>query len=57
MEPKLDFSAIRFRIDRVSHPVYQVPAVVMIAMTARIKLLGGWISLKNVVHTIGALKH
>jgi general secretion pathway protein E len=33
-------AAIRFRIDGVLHQVYQVPAVVMIAMTARIKLLG-----------------
>lgn len=40
LEPKRDFSAIRFRIDGVLHQVYQVPAVVMIAMTARIKLLG-----------------
>ncbi|MDP5007776.1 MAG: GspE/PulE family protein, partial [Glaciimonas sp.] len=40
MEPKRDFSAIRFHIDGVLHQVYQVPAVVMIAMTARIKLLG-----------------
>ncbi|KAF3999297.1 GspE/PulE family protein [Glaciimonas immobilis] len=40
MEPKRDFSAIRFRIDGVLHQVYQVPAIVMIAMTARIKLLG-----------------
>ncbi|MFI4940754.1 MAG: GspE/PulE family protein [Burkholderiales bacterium] len=40
LEPKRDFSAIRFRIDGILHQVYQVPAVVMIAMTARIKLLG-----------------
>ena len=40
LEPKRDFSVIRFRIDGVLHQVYQVPAVVMIAMTARIKLLG-----------------
>jgi general secretion pathway protein E len=40
LEPKRDFSTIRFRIDGVLHQVYQVPAVVMIAMTARIKLLG-----------------
>jgi len=40
LEPKRDFCAIRFRIDGVLHQVYQVPAVVMIAMTARIKLLG-----------------
>jgi general secretion pathway protein E len=40
LEPKRDFAMIRFRIDGVLHQVYQVPAVVMIAMTARIKLLG-----------------
>jgi general secretion pathway protein E len=40
LEPKRDFGAIRFRIDGVLHQVYQVPAIVMIAMTARIKLLG-----------------
>jgi general secretion pathway protein E len=40
LEPKRDVAAIRFRIDGVLHQVYQVPAVVMIAMTARIKLLG-----------------
>ncbi|WP_136418437.1 GspE/PulE family protein [Herbaspirillum sp. ST 5-3] len=40
LEPKRDLGAIRFRIDGVLHQVYQVPAAVMIAMTARIKLLG-----------------
>ena len=40
LEPKRDFAAIRFRIDGVLHTVYQVPASVMMAMTARIKLLG-----------------
>jgi general secretion pathway protein E len=40
LEPKREAGAIRFRIDGVLHQVYQVPAVVMIAMTARIKLLG-----------------
>jgi len=40
LEPKRDFCSIRFRIDGVLHQVYQVPAVVLIAMTARIKLLG-----------------
>ena len=40
LEPKRDMASIRFRIDGVLHQVYQVPAVVMIAMTARIKLLG-----------------
>jgi general secretion pathway protein E len=40
LEPKRDLGMIRFRIDGVLHPVYQVPPVVMLAMTARIKLLG-----------------
>jgi general secretion pathway protein E len=40
LEPKRDLGAIRFRIDGILHQVYQVPAIVMIAMTARIKLLG-----------------
>jgi len=40
LEPKRDLGVIRFRIDGVLHQVYQVPAVVLIAMTARIKLLG-----------------
>jgi general secretion pathway protein E len=40
LEPKREVASIRFRIDGVLHQVYQVPAVVMIAMTARIKLLG-----------------
>ncbi len=40
LEPKREMALIRFRIDGVLHQVYQVPAAVMIAMTARIKLLG-----------------
>jgi general secretion pathway protein E len=40
LEPKRDMGTVRFRIDGVLHQVYQVPAVVLIAMTARIKLLG-----------------
>ncbi|MCG2582749.1 GspE/PulE family protein [Massilia sp. TS11] len=40
LEPKRDIAVIRFRIDGVLHQVYQVPASVMMAMTARIKLLG-----------------
>jgi general secretion pathway protein E len=40
LEPKREVGVIRFRIDGVLHQVYQVPAVVLIAMTARIKLLG-----------------
>ncbi|GAB3439383.1 ATPase, T2SS/T4P/T4SS family [Massilia solisilvae] len=40
LEPKREFALVRFRIDGVLHQVYQVPTAVMIAMTARIKLLG-----------------
>ena len=40
LEPKREIASVRFRIDGVLHQVYQVPAVVSIAMTARIKLLG-----------------
>jgi general secretion pathway protein E len=40
LEPKRDFGVVRFRIDGVLHQVYQVPATVMAAMTARVKLLG-----------------
>ena len=40
LEPKRDLGSVRFRIDGVLHQVYQVPVVVMLAMTARIKLLG-----------------
>jgi hypothetical protein len=40
-------AVIRFRIDGVLHQVYQVPATVMIAMIARIKLLVVSTSLKN----------
>ena len=40
LEPRREMGAIRFRIDGVLHTVYQVPLAVMLAMTARIKLLG-----------------
>ncbi|GAA6141610.1 ATPase, T2SS/T4P/T4SS family [Hydrogenophaga sp. 5NK40-0174] len=40
LEPRRDQGVIRFRIDGVLHPVYQMPITVMNAMTARIKLLG-----------------
>ncbi|MDO5290273.1 MAG: ATPase, T2SS/T4P/T4SS family [Pseudomonadota bacterium] len=40
LEPRREQGVIRFRIDGVLHPVYQVPAAVMNAITARIKLLG-----------------
>ena len=40
MEPRRDVGEVRFRIDGVLHPVYQIPAAVMTAMTSRIKILG-----------------
>lgn len=40
LEPRREQSVIRFRIDGVLHPVYQLPPGVMNAMVARIKLLG-----------------
>ncbi|MDR2366400.1 MAG: GspE/PulE family protein [Zoogloeaceae bacterium] len=40
IEPRRDIGFVRFRIDGVLHQVYQIPAVVMAAMTSRIKLLG-----------------
>ncbi|CAN5354649.1 GspE/PulE family protein [soil metagenome] len=40
LEPRRDQGAIRFRIDGVLHPAYQLPIGVMNAMIARIKLLG-----------------
>ena len=40
LEPRREQGVIRFRIDGVLHPVYQMPIGVLIAMTARIKLLG-----------------
>jgi general secretion pathway protein E len=40
LEPRREQGVIRFRIDGLLHPVYQMPIGVMNAMTARIKLLG-----------------
>ncbi len=40
LEPRREQGVIRFRIDGVLHPVYQMPPGVMSAMVARIKLLG-----------------
>jgi general secretion pathway protein E len=39
-EPRRDTSLIRFRIDGVMHKVFELPTPVMIAVTARIKILG-----------------
>lgn len=40
LEPRRETSTIRFRIDGVLHDVYQMPPVVMAAVTSRIKILG-----------------
>jgi general secretion pathway protein E len=40
LEPRREQAVIRFRIDGMLHPVYQLPSGVMNAMIARIKLLG-----------------
>ncbi len=40
LEPRREQGVIRFRIDGVLHPVYQMPPGVMSAMVARVKLLG-----------------
>ena len=40
LEPKRDAGLVRLRIDGMLHQAYQVPPVVLLAMTARIKLLG-----------------
>jgi len=40
MEPRRDVGEVRFRIDGMLHPVYQIPSAVAAAMTSRIKILG-----------------
>ncbi|MDE2606841.1 MAG: Flp pilus assembly complex ATPase component TadA [Burkholderiales bacterium] len=40
LEPRREQGVIRFRIDGVLHPVYQMPMAVLNAMIARVKLLG-----------------
>ena len=40
LEPRRETATIRFRIDGVLHQVYQMPASVATAVTARIKILG-----------------
>jgi general secretion pathway protein E len=40
LEPRRENSDIRFRIDGVLHPVYQLPPVVMTAVVSRLKVLG-----------------
>ena len=40
LEPRRDVGRVRFRIDGVLHKVFELPAAVMSAVTARIKILG-----------------
>ena len=40
LEPRREQGVIRFRIDGMLHPVYQMPMGVLNAMVARVKLLG-----------------
>lgn len=40
LEPRRELGQIRFRIDGVLHKVYELPAMVMTAVTSRIKILG-----------------
>ncbi|MCP4305068.1 MAG: type II/IV secretion system protein, partial [bacterium] len=40
IEPRREVGNIRFRIDGVMHQVYQIPRLVMLAVTSRIKILG-----------------
>lgn len=40
LEPRRETGKVRFRIDGVLHTVYEMPAVILTAVTARIKILG-----------------
>jgi type II secretory ATPase GspE/PulE/Tfp pilus assembly ATPase PilB-like protein len=40
LEPRRDTSPIRFRIDGIMHKVFELPTPVMMAVTARVKILG-----------------
>src|SRR6056297_1320151 len=40
VEPRREVGKVRFRIDGVLHPVYELPQTVCAAMTSRIKILG-----------------
>ena len=40
LEPRRDNSDVRFRIDGILHPVYQLPTVVMSAVISRLKVIG-----------------
>ena len=40
LEPRREQGNVRFRIDGVMHPVYQIPTQVMAAVSSRIKIIG-----------------
>jgi general secretion pathway protein E len=40
IEPRRELGKVRFRIDGVLHPVYELPAQVLGAVTSRLKILG-----------------
>ncbi|MBK8133820.1 MAG: type II/IV secretion system protein [Gammaproteobacteria bacterium] len=40
IEPRRELGKVRFRIDGVLHPVYELPAQVLSAVTSRLKILG-----------------
>jgi general secretion pathway protein E len=40
IEPRRELGKVRFRIDGVLHPVYELPAQVLSAVTSRMKILG-----------------
>lgn len=40
LEPRREAGKVRFRIDGVLHTVYEMPAAILTAVTARIKILG-----------------
>lgn len=39
IEPRRDYGRVRFRIDGVLQPIYQLPSKVMLAVTSRLKIL------------------
>ena len=40
LEPRREIGKVRFRIDGVLHSVYEMPLAIIVAVTARIKILG-----------------
>lgn len=40
LEPRREIGKVRFRIDGVLHTVYEMPATILAAVTARLKILG-----------------